>query len=54
VPHTNCEMLAWQGFVSAAATAQVRTETIRVLRRKRPLEEAGDGEIAMVLANAAL
>ena len=54
VPHRNCETLAWDDFVRAAATAQVRTAAQRVLKQRRPLHEAGDGEIAMVLANAAL
>jgi len=54
VPHVNCETLPWDEFVSAAATAQVRTEALRFLKQKRPLHEAGDAEIGMVLANAAL
>lgn len=54
VPHTNCERLPWDEFVSAAASAQVRAEALRYLKQKRPLHEAGDAEIGMVLANAAL
>jgi len=54
VPHTNCEALPWDEFVSAAATAQVRAEALRFLKQRRPLHEAADAEIGMVLANAAL
>lgn len=52
VPHVNCEVLPWDEFVSATATAQVAKTARRV--RHRELHLATDAEIVMVLANAAL
>ena len=52
VPHVNCEVLPWEEFVSAAATAQVAKAARRV--RREELRDATDAEIVMVLAHAAL